>query len=364
MSVDRSAGLASLSKKLSDGAMFSLRDKRGVESISTGVATVDAALGTGGFVRGGQHILYGSPSSGKSALVYSTIASMQRSDPEAMAAIIDVERSASPEWLERFGVDVDRVRVIIEPTIEECVNAFQLAVRANCFDLILIDSLGAVIRAVDFDGKDGSGGDANTQQVGGSSRVITSWVNKANAELTRIEKMENVGSEVIKPAIIYINQVRDVIGSRFPTQGMPGGNALKHMMGTITRVQASGATADRMIGTVDGTKMQVGQRVMCTVEKNKYAPPRRQGGYLFCYEECDEYGFGVDSSDALYSLAVERGVIEAKGAWSSFQSSTGEVKLNGRNAFCERLRNDRELYDEVYGVVMGGMASEAVERAI
>ena len=73
MSVDRSAGLASLSKKLSDGAMFSLRDKRGVESISTGVATVDAALGTGGFVRGGQHILYGSPSSGKSALVYSTI---------------------------------------------------------------------------------------------------------------------------------------------------------------------------------------------------------------------------------------------------------------------------------------------------
>ena len=203
--------------------------------------------------------------------------------------------------------------MIIEPTIEECVNAFQLAVRANCFDLILIDSLGAVIRAVDFDGKDGSGGDANTQQVGGSSRVITSWVNKANAELTRIEKMENVGSEVIKPAIIYINQVRDVIGSRFPTQGMPGGNALKHMMGTITRVQASGATADRMIGTVDGTKMQVGQRVMCTVEKNKYAPPRRQGGYLFCYEECDEYGFGVDSSDALYSLAVERGVIEAKG---------------------------------------------------
>lgn len=359
--MDRSKGLKALAKRLDDGAIYTLSDQKPLQVVSTGIATYDAALGCGGLVRGSQAILYGSPSAGKSAIAYTVAANIQWNDPEALICIIDIERSANKEWLEKFGIDTSRVVIVQEPTIEECVNAFQEVMRAQAFDLIIIDSLGAVIRAVDLDGKDGKGGDANTQQVGGSARVITGWVNKANGELTKLDKLETMGEEVIKPVILYINQVRDDIGSRYPVQGMPGGNALKHMMGTITKVQASNAAADRMWGTVNGNKVQVGTRVICTIEKNKYAPPRRQGGYNFVYQECPEYGFGIDSYDACYSLAVERGVVEARGAWSYYgeEGQEGFFKANGRAAFIDAMRQDEALYQRVYKDTMETYRLEA-----
>ncbi len=362
MAIDRSKGLAQLNKMLKGGGIYNLSEQKPLEILPTGVATFDAALGCGGFVRGSQNIFYGQPSAGKSALAYTAIANMQRNDSEAVACIIDIERSANKDWLEKFGIDTDRIYIVQEPTIEDAVNAFQECMRNNVFDMIVIDSLGAVIRAVDLDGSDGKGGDANKAQVGGSSRVITGWVNKANGELTKLDMMETAGKEVIKPVIIYINQVRDVIGSRFPMQTMPGGNALKHMAGTITKVSASNATADRKMGTVEGKQVMVGTRVTCTIEKNKYAPARRQGGYDFCYEACPEWTFGVDSVVACYDLAIERGIIEAKGAWAFYKALSGQdVKANGRAAFCVLMRDNQELYDEIYARTMDTYTIEAQE---
>lgn len=361
--MDRKKGLSRLSKALGDGAIYNLSEQRGLKVISTGIATVDSAMGTGGFVRGSQVAIYGTPSSGKSALAYTAIASCLRADADAMACIIDIERSANKEWLQKFGVDTDRVYIVQEPTIEEAVNAFQECMRAGCFDIILVDSLGAVIRSVDLDGRDGTGGDANTQQVGGSARVITGWVNKANGELTKLDKMENLGEEVIKPVIIYINQVRDVIGARFPTLAMPGGHALPHMMGMIIKVHASGAAGDKLMGTINGQKVQVGLRVTVTLEKNKYARPRSQGGYNFVYQECPEWGFGVDSYDACMSLAIERGVVESRGAWCYYghEGDAGYRKANGRAAFIDLMRRDDALYDEVYSKVMDEVRKESEE---
>ena len=365
--MDRTRGIRQLQKELKDGGIYNLAEQKPLKVMSTGIATLDAALGTGGWVRGSQDILYGPPSSGKSAIAYTSIAAMQQRDPESMACIIDVERSANKDWLEKFGIDLDRVFIVQEPTIEECVNAFQQCMRANAFDIIVVDSLGAVIRGVDLDGKDGNGGDANTQQVGGSSRVITQWVNKANGELTKLDKEETLGAEVVKPVVMYINQVRDVIGARFPIQAMPGGNALHHMMGVIVKVSASNATAERMMGTVPGAaeKVQVGTRVTCTIEKNKFAPPRRQGGYKFCYQECPEFGFGIDNYDACYSLAVERGVIESRGAWSFFgtEGEPGFRKENGRDRFIQLMREDESLYQSVYSLTMTTFLGE-VNRQI
>ena len=157
MAINRKKGLDALRKVLSDGQMTSLADQKPLKVIPTGIATLDSALGVGGFVRGSMVVSYGLSSSGKSACFYTAIGNLMKSDPEAMACIFDIERSATREWLEKFGVDPERVQIVQEPTIEDTVNDLQQVMRANVFDYILIDSLGAVMRAVAFDGKDGKG---------------------------------------------------------------------------------------------------------------------------------------------------------------------------------------------------------------
>ena len=354
MAIDRESGLRSLRGRLKDGSMLRLSDRRPIDVVPTGVATLDAALGVGGLVRGSQNILWGSASSGKSALAYVAIGSLMRRDPQATACVFDIERSCDPDWMARFGVDPDRVTVVQQPTIEDNVNSFQEVMLASAFDYILVDSLGAVVRSVDFDGRDGKGGDASKAQVGGSSGVITRWVNKANSELIVLDKMEAAGEEVLKPVILYINQVRADLKSMYGGQTMSGGYALRHMANVIMRISASNAAADRITGTVGREKVQVGTHVTVTVEKNKYAAPKHQAGYDFVWEECPEREFGIDSVAACLDLALDRGVVRSKGAWLYWgeEGQDGFVKANGRSQMVELMRDNEGLYDDVYAAVM------------
>lgn len=360
MPVDRKKGLAMLKKQLSDGALSMLSEQPERQVLPTGIATLDSALGVGGLVRGQQVIFYGPPDGGKTALALTAAGNLMMRDKDAMVCIIDIERSASIDWLVKFGIDPDRTVIIKEPTIEESVNAFQQAMRSCAFDYIIIDSLGAVIRANDFDGKDGKGGDANKAQVGGAASVITRWVNKANAELVVLDKQELSGTEVIKPVIIFINQVRDNFNSMYGGLTMPGGHALRHMSKTIIRVTASGAANDRLFGTVNGKKVQVGTRVTCKIERNKNAPDGRIAGYDFCWEECPEYEFGIDSAAACYDLAVEYGVIQTRGAWCYYGSDGDDmcVKQNGRSAMIDVLRDNPEFMAKVYAETMREVSKE------
>ena len=362
--VDRKKGLEALRRQLSDGALSMLSEQPERKVLPTGIATLDSALGTGGLVRGQQVIFYGPPDGGKSALAYTSVGNLMARDADAMACIVDIERSASPDWLSKFGIDPERTVIIKEPTIEESVNAFQQAMRSCAFDYIIVDSLGAVIRSADFDGKDGKGGDANKAQVGGAASVITRWVNKANAELVVLDKMELSGTDVIKPVIIFINQVRDNFNSMYGGLTMPGGHALRHMSKTIIRVTASGAAADRMFGTVNGKKVQVGTRVTCKIERNKNAPDGRLAGYDFCWEECPEYRFGIDSVSACYDLAVENGVIETRGAWCYYgkDGEPGFVKQNGRAAMISVLRDNPEFMEVVYAETMNRISKRNDEE--
>ena len=360
MAIDRKKGLASLKKQLSDGSLSMLSEQPSRQVLPTGIATLDYALGVGGLVRGQQVIFYGPPDGGKSALAYTAVGNLMMRDPDAMACIVDIERAADIGWLSKFGIDPDRTVIIKEPTIEEAVNAFQKAMRACAFDYIIVDSLGAVIRANDFDGKDGKGGDATKAQVGGAASVITRWVNKANAELVVLDKQELSGTEVIKPVIIFINQVRDNFNSMYGGLTMPGGHALRHMSKTIIRVTASGAANDKMFGTVNGKKVQVGTRVTCKIERNKNAPDGRLAGYDFCWEECPEFSFGIDSAAACYDLAVEYGVISAKGAWCHYgdEGADDYVKANGRSAMIDLLRDNPEFMECVYADTMREVKKE------
>lgn len=360
--VDRTKGLEQLRKTLKDGAMSMLSEQSERKVISTGIATLDAALGVGGLVRGSQNIFWGTPSAGKSVLCYTAIGNMMQRDPESMACIFDIERSADVDWLVKFGVDPERVVIIKEPTIEANVNTFQEVMRTSSFDFVVIDSLGAVVRSVDFDGKDGKGGDASKAQVGGASSVITRWVSKANSELIVLDKMENTGVDVIKPVIVHINQVRDNLSSMYGGHTMPGGHALQHMASTIVKVTASGASADKIWGTVENSqsKVQVGTRVNCVIEKNKFAPAKRMAGYNFCWEECQEHEFGIDSYAACVELAVDFGVIASKGAWMYYgeEGHEGFVKANGKAAMVELMRDNPELYSRVYSETMHAVSKE------
>lgn len=352
--VDKRKGLAQLAKDIKNGAMMMLSEKKPVEVIPTGIATLDAALGVGGLVRGAQCIIWGKPGAGKSSLCYMIIGNAMKRDPECMACIIDIERSTTVDYLTKFGVDPERTAIIIEPTVEDAVNTSQKVMRSNVFDFVVVDSVGAVIRAVDFDGKDGKGGDALKQQVGGASQVITRWVNKMNSELTTMEQGENLGNEVVKPVVIYINQVRANLKSMYGGDSMPGGNALEHAGSIRIKVTASGAANDKLFGTVNGEKQQVGTRVNCMVERNKYAPERRAAGYNFCSQECPEHQFGIDSVTACLDLAISYGVMESRGAWCFYgeEGEPGFVKANGRAAMLELLRDNPEFYEKVYDETM------------
>ena len=354
MAINRKKGLALLQKQLSDGALSILSQRPEKKVVSTGIATLDAAMGVGGFVRGQQVIVYGTPGSGKSSLAYTAVGNLMQRDEDAMVCIVDVERAANIEWLAKFGIDPDRTVIIEEPTVEADINALQQAVRANAFDYIIVDSLGAVMRAVEFDGKDGKGGDAETTQVGGSAKAITRMVNMANAEMVNMDKAEIAGNEVIKPVILFINQVRANIGSPYGGTKMSGGYALEHMSSVVLKVQASGAASDRMWGTVNGNKTQVGCRVTCKIERNKNAPTPRLAGYDFCWEECPEHTFGIDSAAACLDLALEYGVFEARGAWVYYgtDGEDGFVKQNGRAAMLQVLRDNPEFMDKVYAETM------------
>jgi len=354
MGINRRKGLEALRKQLSDGSLSFLSEQPERKVLPTGIATLDSALGVGGFVRGEQVIFYGTPAGGKSSLAYTAAGNMMRRDKDAMLCIVDIERAAKPDWLAMFGIDPERTMILKEPTIEDDINALQKAIRSNAFDMVIVDSLGAVMRAAAFDGKDGKGGDANTAQVGGSALAITRMVNMVNAEMIGLDKMELSGTDVIKPVVILINQARANFNSPYGGITMSGGYALEHMSDVVIRVASSGAANDKIFGTSNGKKVQVGTRVTCRIERNKNAPSPRLAGYDFCWEECPEHGFGIDSDAACLDLAIEYGVIEGRGAWLYYgeDGAEGSVKMNGRAAMLAVMKDNPEFTEKVYAETM------------
>ena len=362
--IDRKAGIAGLKKMFDDGSLLYLNDKPKIKILSTGIVTIDYALGIGGFARGSQYIIYGAPSSSKSMMAYTAIANVHKNDPESLCAIIDIERSATEEWLVKFGIDPKRVVIVQEETIEDAVNTSQKLIRANSFDIVLIDSLGAVQRSIDFDGKDGKGGDANTSQVGGAAKVITNWVNKLNAEMITLDKIEAAGEEVLKPVIIFINQARDDIGNMYNSMTFGGGNAIRHIATGILRVTASNAANDKLMGIINDKSVQVGTRATVTIEKNKLAPPKRQAGYYYVYQESPEYPFGIDSVFALAEITLELGIATSKGAWCEYPDLNGELqKVNGKQAYVQTLRENEELYRFLYQAVTDKLSENIKEES-
>lgn len=338
----KSQVLKKLAKKLPDGAVYTLNEQEGIEFIPTGISTLDYAIG-GGWPRGWMTQVYGPSSSGKSAMVLQSIGNYQKSHPESLAAVIDLEKSMTEDWAVKFGIDPDRLVVLRPTNVEEMITMSVEAVKANAFDIIMVDSLGAGLLQSEIEN--------DRNRVAGSAGAITRMVKSINAafiELERMKKIENSETEdesdYIVPSVLLINQVRVNMSSMYGEDTYGGGKALGHMLGVNIHLRASKASADKIMGTVDGQQLRVGWMCTATVEKNKLSTPGKSAGYSFVFCECPEHEFGIDNARSVADLALATGIARVDGKSIYYPTPSGtEGKVVGRNNFQQIMRENEEL---------------------
>lgn len=338
----KSQVLKKLAKKLPDGAVYTLNEQEGIEFIPTGISTLDYAIG-GGWPRGWMTQVYGPSSSGKSAMVLQSIGNYQKSHQESLAAVIDLEKSMTEDWAVKFGIDPDRLVVLRPTNVEEMITMSVEAVKANAFDIIMVDSLGAGLLQSEIEN--------DRNRVAGSAGAITRMVKSINAafiELERMKKIENSETEdesdYIVPSVLLINQVRVNMSSMYGEDTYGGGKALGHMLGVNIHLRASKASADKIMGTVDGQQLRVGWMCTATVEKNKLSTPGKSAGYSFVFCECPEHEFGIDNARSVADLALATGIARVDGKSIYYPTPSGtEEKVVGRNNFQQIMRENEEL---------------------
>lgn len=360
MKKSKEAILKKLSKKLPEGSFYTLDKQDKIEVVPSGISTIDYASGIGGFARGWQTMLYGAASSGKSALVLQSIGNFQKKNPESLAAVIDLEKSMTPDWAEKFGIDTERLVVIRPSTTEEMITMTMQTIEANAFDIIMVDSLGAGLLQSEIEN--------DKTRMGGSAGAITRMVKAINASFINLERQlkiarDNEGdiSEFIIPAVVLINQVRANLNSMYGGDTYSGGKALTHMMGAIIHLRAVAATAEKVVGTVDGSQLRVGWKCVATFEKNKLATPGKNAGYTFVFKECPEHPFGIDNARSIADLALSLGVAKIQGMSIYFNDADGnEDKVVGKPKFYARVKKDEAL-QKVFAEEISRLMSDEAE---
>ena len=288
-----------------------------VPGISTGALSLDLALGGKGIPRGRIVEVFGPESSGKTTLALTVIAHAQKRG--GVAAFIDAEHALDPTWARRIGVNIDDLLVSQPDTGEQALEICELLVRSNAVDVIVVDSVAALIPRAEIDGEMGD------SHVGLQARLMS----QAMRKLTGVIARSNC-------TVIFINQIREKIGVMFGSpETTPGGRALKFY--------ASVRMDIRRTGTLKDGDTPVGNHVRVKVVKNKVAPPFRQAEFDIMFNE------GISATGDLIDMAVEDRVCEKSGAWYSY----GELRLGqGRERAKEFLRDNPELFEEIRAKVL------------
>ncbi|NRA57639.1 MAG: recombinase RecA [Phycisphaerales bacterium] len=283
-----------------------------IPGISTGALSLDLALGGRGIPRGRIVEVFGPESSGKTTLALTVAAHAQKDG--GVAAFIDAEHALDPSWARRLGVNIDDLLVSQPDTGEQALEICELLVRSNAVDIIVVDSVAALIPRAEIEGEMGD------SHVGLQARLMS----QAMRKLTGIIARSNC-------TVIFINQIREKIGVMFGSpETTPGGRALKFY--SSVRVDI------RRIGSIKDGDIAVGNRVRAKVVKNKVAPPFRQTEFDIMFNE------GISISGDLVDLGVEHKVVDKSGAWFSY----GEVRLGqGRENAKQFIRENPDLAAEV-----------------
>ena len=306
--------LATIEKAYGKGSIMKLDGDSllPIPSISTGALSLDLALGGRGLPRGRVVEIYGPESSGKTTLALTVIANAQKSG--GIAAFIDAEHALDPSWAKRLGVNIHEMLVSQPDTGEQALEICEMLVRSNAVDIIVIDSVAALIPKAEIEGEMGD------SQMGLQARLMSQALRKLTGAIAK--------SECI---VIFINQLRDKIGVMFGSpETTTGGKALKFY--------ASIRIDIRRIGAIKDGDNNIGNRVRAKVVKNKVAPPFREAEFDIMFNE------GISLSGDLVDLAVEDSVIEKAGSWFSYKGTrVGQGRENAK----QFLRDHPELFAEI-----------------
>ena len=306
--------LKQIEKTYGKGAIMRLGDTPDVRigAISTGSLALDAALGVGGVPRGRVIEIYGPESSGKTTLATHIIAEAQKLG--GSCAFIDAEHAFDATYAEKLGVDIDTMLVSQPDTGEDALNICDTLVRSGALDVIVIDSVAALVPRAEIEG------DMGDSHVGLQARLMSQALRKLTGTLNRT-----------RTVLIFINQIREKIGVMFGNpETTSGGRALKFY--------ASVRMDIRRIGAVKDGADVTGNRTRVKIVKNKVAPPFKQAEFDIIYGE------GISSRGELIDLGVDNDIVTKSGSWYSY----GDIKIGqGRDAAKQWLTDNPTLHDEI-----------------
>src|SRR5919112_1785339 len=295
------AALAQIDRAFGKGSAMKLgsREKIEIETISSGSLGLDIALGVGGLPRGRVIEIYGPESSGKTTLALHVISEAQKNG--GTAAFVDAEHALDPGYARKLGVDVDELIVSQPDTGEQALEIVDTLVRSNAIDVLVIDSVAALVPRAEIEGEMGD------SHVGLQARLMSQALRKLSGSLSRS-----------KTTAIFINQLREKIGVMFGSpEPTPGGRALKFYPSVRLHI--------RRIETLkDGTDA-VGNQTRVKVVKNKMAPPFRVVDFDIMYGE------GISKTGELIDLGVKANIVEKSGAWFSYDGQRiGQGRENAK----------------------------------
>ena len=308
-----------VNKQFGEGSLIRLGDanKMKVETISTGSVAIDLALG-GGLPRGRIVEIYGPESSGKTTLCLSLIAEAQRRGGNAV--FIDVEHALDPRYAKIVGVDLSNLMVSQPECGEDALNIAETLIRSGAIDVVVIDSVAALVSRQELDGQMGD------TTVGLQARMMSQAMRRLTAAISKTSCI-----------CVFTNQIREKIGVMFGNpETTPGGRALKFF--------ASVRMDIRRIGQIkDPTGKVIGNRTKIKVVKNKVAPPFTECEFDIMYDE------GISKTGSLIDLGIEQKILEKKGAWVAYN---GELIGQGREAAKAYLAQNKEVADAIRNAIL------------
>ena len=307
--------MSSVNKQFGEGSLIRLGDatKMKIDVISTGSIAIDLALGVGGLARGRICEIYGPESSGKTTLCLSLIAEAQKRG--GTAVFIDVEHALDPRYAKVVGVDLDNLMVTQPECGEDALNIAETLIRSGAIDVIVIDSVAALVSKTELDGQFGD------STVGLQARMMSQAMRRLTAAINKTSCV-----------CVFTNQIREKIGVMFGNpETTPGGRALKFF--ATTRIDI------RRIGQIKDTSGKVvGNRTKIKVVKNKVAPPFTECEFDIMYNE------GISKTGSIIDLGIENKILEKKGAWISYN---GELIGQGREAAKAYLMQNPDAADKI-----------------
>jgi recombination protein RecA len=312
------AALGQIEKQFGKGAVMRMgdHDRQAIPAISTGSLGLDIALGIGGLPKGRIVEIYGPESSGKTTLTLSVIAEAQKMG--ATCAFVDAEHALDPDYASKLGVNVDDLLVSQPDTGEQALEITDMLVRSNAVDVIIVDSVAALVPKAEIEGEMGD------MHVGLQARLMSQALRKITGNIKNANCL-----------VIFINQIRMKIGVMFGSpETTTGGNALKFYASVRLDIRRTGAVKE-------GDEV-VGSETRVKVVKNKVAPPFRQAEFQILY------GKGIYRNGEIIDLGVQLGLLEKSGAWYSYQGSKiGQGKANS----AKYLEDNPEVARTVEGLI-------------